>query len=108
MLIRYSEVTPKDVFLNRRKFIAALTAFPAMAGTKLGSKTSPLSTDEKPTPYEAVTQYNNFYEFGTAKDQPAKLAREFRTSPWQVSIEGEVAKPKTLDLDAIMKIAPLE
>jgi sulfoxide reductase catalytic subunit YedY len=111
--LRYSDVTPKDIFLNRRKFIAAagtaLTALPAAAGTKLsGFNKSPLSTDEKPTPYEAVTTYNNFYEFGTAKDQPAQLARNFRTSPWQVVIEGEVAKPKTLDLDAIMKVAPLE
>ena len=96
MLIRYSEVTPKDVFLNRRKFIAAagaaLTAFPAMAGTKLlwledEFRSAP---DEKPTPYEAVTQYNNFYEFGTAKDQPAQTRSGLQTSPWQ----GQQSKAK--------------
>jgi sulfoxide reductase catalytic subunit YedY len=55
-----------------------------------------------------VTTFNNYYEFGTAKDEPAKNATKFQTRPWTVSIEGEVAKPKTLDIDAIMKLAPLE
>src|SRR6266403_2213383 len=113
----YSAVTPKHVYLNRRRFLAAGSAalgalaspFAALAGAKLSDVTkSPLSTDEKQTPYEAVTHYNNYYEFGTDKEQPSKLAQNFRTSPWTVAIEGEVAKPKTLDLDAIMKIAPLE
>ncbi len=107
----YSAVTPKQVYLSRRRFLAGALAAPlaAVAGPKLnGVVKSPLSTDEKQTPYEAVTHYNNYYEFGTDKEQPAKLAQNLRTSPWTVSIEGEVAKPKTLDLDAIMKIAPLE
>ena len=55
-----------------------------------------------------MTGYNNYYEFGTGKDEPVKLAKNYRTSPWSVSIEGEVTKPKTLDLDAVMKLAPLE
>jgi sulfoxide reductase catalytic subunit YedY len=57
---------------------------------------------------EDITHYNNFYEFGTDKEQPAVLAKNFKTTPWTVSVEGEVAKPKTYDLDAIMKLAPLE
>jgi sulfoxide reductase catalytic subunit YedY len=55
-----------------------------------------------------VTGYNNYYEFGTGKDEPVKLAKDYKTSPWTVSLEGEVAKPKMLDLEAVMKLAPLE
>jgi sulfoxide reductase catalytic subunit YedY len=55
-----------------------------------------------------ITHYNNYYEFGTAKDQPATLARKLKTTPWTVSVEGEVAKPKTYDMDALLKLAPLE
>jgi sulfoxide reductase catalytic subunit YedY len=114
-LLRYSDVTPRGVYLSRRRFLAAgamsVAGFPfgALAAAKLnGIVKSPFSTSETETPYDAVTGYNNFYEFGTGKNEPAKLAKNFRTSPWTVSIEGEVAKPKTLDLDAIMKLAPLE
>ncbi|MBI5086483.1 MAG: protein-methionine-sulfoxide reductase catalytic subunit MsrP [Acidobacteria bacterium] len=109
----HSEVTPKAHYLNRRRFLGGLAAaglaFPSLAGTKFtGVVKSPLSTAEKPTSYDAVTKYNNFYEFGTGKDQPAETAQNFQTSPWTVVIEGEVAKPRILDLDAILKIAPLE
>ena len=55
-----------------------------------------------------MTGYNNYYEFGTGKDEPVKLAKDYHPSPWQVSLEGEVVKPKVLDLDAVMKLAPLE
>jgi len=114
---RYSDVTPRQIYLNRRRFLTAgalamgalASPFGAEAETKLSGVTKgPFSTDEKPAPYQAVTGYNNYYEFGTGKDEPVKLAKHFHTSPWMVSIEGEVAKPKTLDLDAIMKLAPLE
>ena len=115
--LRYSDVTPRHVYLNRRRFLttgalamgALANPFTARGGTKLSDVTrGPYSTDEKPTPYQAVTGYNNYYEFGTGKDEPVKLAKNFRTNPWTVSIEGEVTKPKSLDLDAIMKLAPLE
>jgi sulfoxide reductase catalytic subunit YedY len=113
-MIRYSQVTPKHVYLNRRQLLAgglaALTLPGAMqGGTKLqGVTKSKYTVDEKVTPYDAITKYNNFYEFGTSKEQPAELAKDFRTNPWSLSIEGAVAKPQVLDLDAIMKIAPLE
>lgn len=114
--VRYSEVTPRQAYLSRRRFLASSLAvgalanpFGARAAERLeGITKSPFSTDEPQTPYQAVTTYNNFYEFGTGKNEPVKNARNFRTTPWTVSIEGEVAKPKTLDLDAIMKLAPLE
>jgi methionine sulfoxide reductase catalytic subunit len=110
--LRYSDVTPKAVYLSRRRFLATALAAPLVARaatTKLsGIVKSPLSTTEPPTPLEDVTSYNNFYEFGTGKNEPVKLAKNFKTSPWEVSLEGEVMKPKTLDLDAVMKLAPLE
>jgi len=119
--IRYSEVTPKAVYLNRRKFLAGVpTAFlagrellspsaRALAGTKLPQLAqSPFSTTEKPNPYNDVTHYNNYYEFGTDKNQPANAAKNFKTSPWTVSVEGEAAKPRKFSMDDILKLAPLE
>jgi len=109
----WSEVTPKSVYLNRRRFLAggmlAAAAGKLMAGARLDvASKSPFSTTESPTSLDDITHYNNFYEFGTNKDQPAKLATNFKTSPWTVSIEGLVNKPRTYDLDTIMKLAPLE
>jgi sulfoxide reductase catalytic subunit YedY len=113
----YSQVTPKSEYLSRRRLLAGGAAalgaslFPnrVTAGTKLtGVTKSPYSTTEPVTPYEAITGYNNYYEFGTGKGDPAKNAQKFQTNPWTLVIEGNVAKPKTFDLDAIMKIAPLE
>lgn len=110
--IRWSEVTPKSVYLNRRRFLssaAGLFVPAALAGTKLtGAAKSKYSTDEKVTPYSSVTTYNNFYEFGSGKEQPAQLAGQLRTSPWTISVEGAVAKPRTFDIDAVKKLAPLE
>jgi sulfoxide reductase catalytic subunit YedY len=112
----YSQVTPKQEYLNRRRFLAAGSAalgafavpFTARAGKLSGYTKGPFNTDEKPTPLEAITHYNNYYEFGTGKDEPVEYAKNFVTSPWQLKIDGQVAKAKTLDLDAVMKIAPLE
>ena len=110
--LRYSDVTPRAVYMNRRGFLAASLAFPfaATGEPKLNAAKSALSTDEKITPFDLVTHYNNYYEFGTEKDEPAANApKKFHPpSPWTVSIEGEISKPRTMDLDAIMKIAPLE
>ena len=114
--LRYSQVTPKLAYLNRRRFLSgslALGAFgigsPMQATTKLNDvKKGAYRTDEKLTPVDAVTHYNNFYEFGTDKEDPSRNAGKFVTSPWAVHVEGEVAKPLTLDLDALYKVAPLE
>jgi sulfoxide reductase catalytic subunit YedY len=79
------------------------------AGTKLNGVTKgPFGTNEKQTPFEDVTHYNNFYEFGVGKEDPAEKAKNLKTSPWTVSVEGVVNKPRTFDLDAIMRLAPLE
>ncbi len=119
--LRYSDVTPKDVYLNRRRFLGASAAAAAAlavprgaqgATTKLnGAKTQPpFSVSEKQTPFSTVSGYNNFYEFGTGKEDPAQLAPKWHVpDPWQVRIEGPGAgKPQTMDLNAIMKLAPLE
>jgi sulfoxide reductase catalytic subunit YedY len=110
--IRSSEITPKGGYLNRRRFladVALIGAGRAFGASPLGAIVkSPLSTDEKPTPYADVTSYNNYYEFGTSKEQPAQYAKTLKTSPWTVSIEGAVAKPRKFDLDAVMKMAPME
>ena len=127
--IPYSEITPKSVYMNRRKFLtgaaaaagaAALVARPMAdwieprtafaATTKLDNLTkSSLSTvGETLTPFKDVTTYNNYYEFGTDKGDPSKNAGRFQTAPWSVSVEGEVAKPRTFTMDEILKLAPLE
>jgi len=133
MLIRkapdltYADVTPKSDYLDRRKFLKAMgivgaSAFvgeglfdltwppqTAFAATKLTDLVrSPFSTTEKQNTYEDVTHYNNFYEFGTNKGDPAKNSQKFQTAPWTVSVEGEVNKPRKFSMDEIMKIAPLE
>ena len=133
MLIRrpsdltYADVTPRSVYLDRRKFLQAMgivgatavagkglfeLASPsqtAFAATKLtGLAKSPFSTTEKQNTFEDVTHYNNFYEFGTDKGDPAKNSKNFNTSSWSVSIEGEVKKPRKFTMDEILKIAPLE
>jgi len=118
--IPYCEVTPKSVYLNRRRFLTAVPAAfagacellaPARAGAvnKLPNLAkSPFSTTEPATSYDVVTHYNNFYEFGTRKDQPADNAKKFKTYPWTVSVEGQVAKPRKFSIDDILKLAPLE
>src|SRR5689334_15123283 len=86
-----------------------LTRRDLLLGVTLSAAKSPFNTGSEPvTSYKIVTTYNNYYEFGTDKEQPAQLAKVLRTSPWTVAIEGEVARPRTLDLDAILKLAPLE
>ena len=114
--LRHSQVTPKQAYLNRRRFLSGSLALGALANvpaalatTKLdGVKKGPYSTDEKLTPYDAITHYNNFYEFGTDKGDPSRNAGKFVTSPWTVHVEGEVAKPITLDYNDLYKVAPLE
>ncbi len=99
MPIRHSEVTPKSVYWNRRQFLAGALAVPLK---------SRFSTTEKPTSFKDITTYNNFYEFGTGKEQPAQLAHTLVTSPWSVRVEGLAEKSRVLDIDEILKMAPLE
>lgn len=110
-----SAITPQSIYRRRREFmrlgigLAAAGLVPAAsASEKLAGARSTLSADEAQTPYRHVTGYNNFYEFGTDKGNPAALAGPLRTHPWAVTLDGLVRKPRTLALEDILKLAPLE
>ena len=127
--VRESEVTPKELFLQRREFIAAAGVTAAAIATNglgaLGAadaveaqnpaaqkltnlKKSPFSTDEKMNSYRDITTYNNFYEFGLDKADPGKYAHTLKPRPWSVVVEGQCGKPGTYNIEDIMKYAPLE
>jgi sulfoxide reductase catalytic subunit YedY len=127
--IKSSEITPRELYLNRRQFMAAagMTAIAlgtalagcdsiggpedARAGEKLANiKKGPaqFNTSEKQNSYKDITSYNNFYELGVDKGDPAENAKYLTTRPWSVAIEGEVKKPKTLAIEDVLKLAPLE
>jgi methionine sulfoxide reductase catalytic subunit len=119
--IRYSEITPKHIYMNRRSFLAAVPAAflgarellspsaRAMAGTKLPNvQKSKYTVDEKINSYQDVSTYNNYYEFGTDKSDPSQYAKNFKTEPWTVSVEGACAKPRKFSLEEILSLAPLE
>ncbi len=129
--IKWSEVTPHRIYLDRRKFLAgmAVAGTTAVAGLGVrnlispsivradsgsglppiqGLQKSPFSTTEKITPFKDVSNYNNYYEFSTDKYEPAGLAKNFKTSPWKVTIDGHVKKKQVLDVDEIIKMAPPE
>lgn len=129
-----SEITPRETFEKRRAFlqkagfgivagsmallnqpvgaetaVAASIAQPLATGKKITQfKKTAFGVGEKLTSYEDVTTYNNFYEFGTDKSDPARHAKLFKTHPWAVSIEGEVKTPKIISLEEMIKLAPLE
>ncbi|HEV7218367.1 MAG: protein-methionine-sulfoxide reductase catalytic subunit MsrP [Terriglobales bacterium] len=129
--IKWSEVTPQRIYLDRRKFLAGMAVAGTTAAAGLGVRNlisppvvradggsglapipglqkSPFSTTEKITPFKDVSNYNNYYEFSTDKYEPAGLAKNFRTSPWKVTIDGHVKKKQVLDVDEIIKMAPPE
>ncbi len=110
-----SEITPREVYLNRRHFIAGATAAGALLALDgsvkaAASATEPLKFSEgkvkalsdKPTARELATTYNNYYEFGTAKNEPARNASTLKVRPWTVEIGGEVAKPRTIGIEDLL------
>ncbi|MGE8332196.1 MAG: protein-methionine-sulfoxide reductase catalytic subunit MsrP, partial [Paraburkholderia nemoris] len=125
--IARSEITPQRVFQNRRRVLqtagaVALGSLIGVNGEALAAYTSPdpkaqklaaktnakLVALDKITPYKDITTYNNFYEFGTDKADPAHNAGTLRAHPWKVSVEGEIKNPKVYDIDELLKLAPLE
>lgn len=135
--LKYSEITPKRLYLSRRRFIAETTALAAgaVAGPLFGrdwkngiqdrprprSDAGPLPQkpqvtkltrfllpEDKITAYQDATGYTNFYEFSTAKRDPARLARDLRTRPWTVAVEGLVRAPLSFDIDDLIRLFPLE
>jgi len=121
-VIKPSEITPYGVYVQRRQFVkaglAALAGVSGLigAGTGLaqgagarlaGVKSSNYSTIEQPTSYKDITSYNNYYEFGTEKSDPAPNAQKLRVRPWALAVEGEVKRPRTFDIEELLKF-PLE
>jgi methionine sulfoxide reductase catalytic subunit len=123
--ISSSEITPKETYMNRRKFMAgaAITGAAIFAGkylSNLGNEPetvqaatklnvagkSPFSTSEKPTPLKDITNYNNFYEFSTDKYEPANLAQSLQTRPWTIEVSGQVKAKKTFDIDSLLTKFP--
>ena len=122
-MFRQSDVTPQALYLDRRRFItaglvsgaAALALMPrdaraaAPSGQPLAAqKNAAMSLTETQTPFKDATTYNNFYEFGTDKEDPSRNAHTLKTRPWSVKVEGHCAKPRSFDIDELVKLAPLE
>ena len=129
-----SEITPEGAYADRRRFLKNAALFAATAtgasaallrlthawkpGAPSPSRAGgsapppagpgPYDTVEAKTPLPDVAGYNNFYEFGSSKDDPARLAGSLRTRPWTVTVEGEVRRPQTFDIDALLSAFPLE
>ncbi len=129
-----SEITPEAVYADRRRFLknaalfaatasgasaallwlthAGKTGHRARAGGEAAAapagRPGPYDTTEPPTPLKDVTGYNNFYEFGSSKDDPARFAGSLRTRPWTVTVEGEVRRPQTFDIDALLSTFPVQ
>lgn len=118
--IKPSEITDRNLYLNRRQFLAAagvatgmaLTgsafAAPAPTGRFAKARKSPLSASEAPNSLRDITTYNNYYEFGTDKSEPAENAHTLITNPWAVTIDGEVKRTQTVDVDTLMRWSPPE
>ena len=123
--IASSEITPREAFLNRRSFVAGAAALgvgalamrqvPGLihpdavhAQQKLDVVASKYTVPDAQTPFSKATTYNNYYEFGTDKSDPAKNAHTLRPRPWTVQVAGLVKKPQTIDIDTMMKYRPLE
>ncbi len=122
MRLRYSDVTPERAYLSRRELMAGAAAIAVIGATGGGAAAAtppagpPLKATpnpayrvaDAPTKLEAATTYNNFYEFGTNKEDPSRLAGTLKPRPWHVQVDGLCAKPRTFDIEEILKLAPLE
>lgn len=130
--LKAGEITPLPIWQQRRSLLSVMAAHRLIASgvagaataasgqasmltppqaTGLGAlaaKPSPFSTIEKPTSHRDVTTYNNFYEFGTDKEDPAVYAGSLKTRPWTIRLEGEIAKPQTVDIETLLRLAPIE
>ncbi|HET8578195.1 MAG TPA: protein-methionine-sulfoxide reductase catalytic subunit MsrP [Methylomirabilota bacterium] len=120
--VKGSEITPYSVYLNRRAFMAGAVGAAAWAlAPRIGAAAAPpagqalqaprnsaFTLPDALTKFNDATTYNNFYEFGVNKDDPSRLAGTLRPRPWSVKVDGLVHKPKTYDIEEILKLAPLE
>src|SRR5260370_13912977 len=111
-------VTPEQLSWTRREWIAGAAAAALLPGESAAAtppgpplkaaRNEALSLKEPPTKFESATTYNNFYEFGVNKDDPARLAHTLRPRPWALQVDGLVHKPKTFDVDELIRLHPLE
>jgi sulfoxide reductase catalytic subunit YedY len=121
--IRPSEITSRENYLNRRQFMraGAIAGGTLLASTALGAvvpdgrrsrlpdvRKSAYSTDEEANSYDDITTYNNFYEFGTGKDDPVARARDFEPRPWTITVEGHAEKTGTFDFEDFIRPFDLE
>ena len=103
---KYSEITPEKIYKNRRSFIKSI----GLGASSLAISTIPFSNKsfandrDKLTSYKDITTYNNYYEFGTSKSDPYRNSQIFKTTPWEISIEGEVEKPIKLSMEEISEM----
>jgi sulfoxide reductase catalytic subunit YedY len=111
-----SEITPRATYLRRREVVAGLIAAGLLAGVPAAVRAAPLKytrdgrygAGDTPNAYEDITTYNNFYEFGTSKEDPSRLGSRFRPRPWSVKVSGEADVTGTFTLEDILKPHPLE
>lgn len=110
-----SEITPRVAYLRRREFLAGAAGaglFAAGVGStsadSLDATKGSYVVDEPSTPFKDVTTYNNFYEFGLGKEDPARLSGNFKPRPWTVMVDGMAGKPGTFDIDRLVREFPLE
>ncbi|WP_374437338.1 protein-methionine-sulfoxide reductase catalytic subunit MsrP [Inhella sp.] len=118
MKVPASEITPRALFEQRRLLLSALALPTTLAASPALAKGAPLAATrsalpgalvmDKPTEYRDATNYNNYYEFGLDKDEPARQAQRLRTQPWTVQVDGECLKPQTFGLEELLKLAPME
>ncbi len=109
--IHTSEITPEDVYLNRRQFIRRASVIAGGAAGVLVADTADAvglsQREDNLTPFEDITTYNNFYEFGTGKEDPSRNAGDLRTDPWSVEVGGLVERAATYDLDDLLRGLPV-
>ena len=108
MKLTWSQVTPQAHYLSRRVFLAGTAALAAAPAFGLAGKASPYSTDEAPNSFDEITNYNNFYEFGTGKTDPAQYAGSLKTAPWSVAIDGMVDRPGSYGVEDLAPDSALE
>ncbi|MFO1249835.1 MAG: protein-methionine-sulfoxide reductase catalytic subunit MsrP [Inhella sp.] len=118
MKVPASEITPRALFEQRRLLLSALALPATLSGRAAQARGAPLAATrsalpgalvmDKPTEYRDATNYNNYYEFGLDKDEPARQAQRLRTQPWTVQVDGECLKPQTFGLEDLLKLAPME
>ncbi|MFT0850682.1 protein-methionine-sulfoxide reductase catalytic subunit MsrP [Achromobacter sp. F4_2707] len=124
-LIPASEITPPEVWQSRRRWLGQAAALGVLAGAGPaalaaratggddlpelpGQPNGAFSVVDKPNAWREITGYNNFYEFGTDKEDPLRYAGRMVTEPWTVEVGGEVLKPRTFDIDQLRRLAPME